>query len=278
MLQQTRVETVLARWDAFIARFPNLHALAAALREEVLRLWQGLGYYRRAHALHEAARIIVREHAGRFPCRFEEILRLPGVGRSTAGAIASIAFGERRAVLDGNVRRVLVRWHGAQLAERELWRSAQTHLAAAEDPGDWNQAMMELGATVCLPRAPRCDACPARWCRSRQRPEKPLPRSPKARQRVVHLRVLLHCDAEKGVWLVPRPERGIWAGLWTPPLCEIAAPNRAPDLVHELTHRHLHLYAERVDAPPSGPGRWSREGAPMPTGIRKLLAKLGVAA
>ena len=278
MLQQTRVDTVLGRYEAFLRRFPDVHALAAAPLDAVLAAWEGLGYYRRARLMHAAARRIVAHHGGAFPGRFEDIAALPGVGRSTAGAIASIAFGIARPVLDGNVRRVLGRWAGAAPPERALWRQAQDWIERAADAGDWNQAMMELGATVCLPRAPRCDACPAReWCRARgaDAPAARAARSPTVRE--LHWRVRLHFEDGRGIWLVRRPARGIWAGLWTPPIEALRRPpERAPDCVHRLTHRRLLLYAAPCARAPDGDGCWSRElrGA-VPTGIRRLLAAVG---
>jgi A/G-specific adenine glycosylase len=169
MLQQTRVPVVLDYYRRFLRRFPTVRALARAPAEEVLRAWAGLGYYRRARNLHRAAREIVREYSGRFPQTFEAALRLPGAGRYTARAVLSIAYGAPLAVLDGNVARVLARLDARRgpISRAALDARAQ-ELLALKSPGDWNQAMMELGATVCTPRAPRCPACPAaRWCRAR---------------------------------------------------------------------------------------------------------------
>ncbi len=164
MLQQTRVAAVLEHYRAFLRRFPNPRALADAPEDAVLAAWSGLGYYRRARMLHRCAKKIVAEHQGRFPQTAETLSELPGIGRYTAAAIASIAFAEPVAVVDGNVERVLGRLAGRELALREAWQRAQT-LLSAHRPGDFNQAVMELGATVCLPREPRCSACPIRkWC------------------------------------------------------------------------------------------------------------------
>ncbi|RMD61167.1 MAG: A/G-specific adenine glycosylase, partial [Planctomycetota bacterium] len=280
MLQQTQVATVLPRYAAWFEHFPDLQALAAAETDAVMKAWEGLGYYRRARLMHQAARQIVEKHAGRFPQRFEEIVRLPGIGRSTAGAIASICFGEAAPVLDGNVRRVLTRWHGRAMKESELWQAARAAIAQASEPGEWNQAMMELGATVCLPRKPRCDVCPvAGDCASAHQA---MPDTAKAKPivRGLHWRVHLHACPERGIWLVQRPASGIWAGLWTPPISETDALSRAPDHIHRLSHRRLHLYLVEESAEPQGDGRWTRLDLlpALPTGIRRLLERCGALA
>lgn len=166
MLQQTRVETILERWGPFVARFPNVRALAKARLESVLKAWEGLGYYRRARNLHAAARLIVAEHGGRVPDTFEALQRLPGVGPYTAAAVASIAFGEAKAVVDGNVTRVLSRlvaWPhdvGTAASKRAL-QTVADELLSPTRPGDFNQALMDLGAEICKPRTPLCTECPA---------------------------------------------------------------------------------------------------------------------
>jgi len=181
MLQQTRVAAVLSHYRGFLRRFPGLKTLAAARESSVLAAWSGLGYYARARSLHAAAKQIVRARRGRFPRTAEELRALPGIGRYTAAAISSIAFGRPEAVVDGNVARVLRRLSGAPASERRLWKQADL-LLSSQRPGDFNQAMMELGATVCLPATPRCDRCPVfAWCRTRgaTRREVALPRSRK---------------------------------------------------------------------------------------------------
>jgi A/G-specific adenine glycosylase len=159
MLQQTRVAAVIEHYQEFLQRFPTVEKLATARESSVLAAWSGLGYYRRARMLHAAAKVVVREMGGRFPATFEGWLKLPGIGRYTAAAIASIAFGERVAVVDGNVERVLERVSGRRLAAGAVWDAAEEVLDR-ERPGDFNQAMMELGAVVCTPRAPACLTCP----------------------------------------------------------------------------------------------------------------------
>jgi A/G-specific adenine glycosylase len=172
MLQQTRVAAVLPYYRRFLRRFPTLEALARARAEQVLRRWAGLGYYSRARNLLRAAKVLRARHQGRFPREMEAALRLPGIGRYTAAAVLSIAYGASCAVLDGNVARLLARLEALRgdLRAPRRWRQLQgvaQNLLAPEAPGDWNQAMMELGATVCRPRAPRCGACPvAPWCRA----------------------------------------------------------------------------------------------------------------
>ena len=182
MLQQTRVAAVLPYYRRFLKRFPTVDALAQACRESVLRLWAGLGYYSRARNLHRAAKEIVARHGGEFPRRMEEALALPGIGHYTAAAVLSIAYGEPHAVLDGNVARVLARLGviRGDLRRPKRWRAlaaaangmlpeqdAAAASLSASVSGDWNQAMMELGATLCTPRTPQCTACPvAHWCRA----------------------------------------------------------------------------------------------------------------
>ena len=168
MLQQTRVETVIPYWERFLARFPDVEALATADADDVIACWAGLGYYSRARNLHRAAQIVVERHAGRLPADVELLRELPGVGRYTAGAVASIAFDRPAPIVDGNVARVLARLFGiaadvrSRAVQERLWREAE-ELARGEDPGALNQALMELGAMVCTPRAPRCADCP--WSR-----------------------------------------------------------------------------------------------------------------
>jgi A/G-specific adenine glycosylase len=168
MLQQTRVAVVVGYFKRFLNRFPTVRELASANENEVLTLWSGLGYYRRARMLYRAAKVVVAEHGGKLPGDSESLRKLPGIGRYTASAIASIAFNEPVAVVDGNVERVLERVHGRALPGKEHWRIAQ-ELIPEKRPGDFNQAMMELGATVCTPATPYCGECPVRgFCSAKQ--------------------------------------------------------------------------------------------------------------
>ncbi len=171
MLQQTQVQTVIPYYVRFLKRFPTLEALAKANAREVLASWAGLGYYSRARNLHRAARMIMRNYQGKFPATLEEIRKLPGVGRYTAGAIASIAFNQPAPIVDGNVRRVISRLHGIEqrMSEGFYWEQAKNWIPEGKAP-DFNQAMMELGALVCLPSSPLCPACPiASLCEARKR-------------------------------------------------------------------------------------------------------------
>jgi len=171
MLQQTRVVAVLEHYARFVKRFPTVQKLAAAKESSVLALWSGLGYYRRARNLHASAKMVVREHSGEFPNSAAKLRALPGIGRYTAAAVASIAFGEPVAVVDGNVERVISRLLGKIISGENLWATAN-EILCRDNPGDFNQAMMELGATVCLPAEPSCTACPVHaYCRTRGRHE-----------------------------------------------------------------------------------------------------------
>lgn len=239
MLQQTRVETVIPYFERFLVRLPDVRSLAEAEEEEVLALWSGLGYYRRARALHAAARVVVERHDGVFPRTREAWLALPGVGPYTAGAVLSIAFDEREALVDGNVARVLCRLFGLELdprsgpGARELWRRAEALVPAAPEeagtaveitPGTWNQGLMELGALVCTPRSPSCEACPwNRRCVARaEGREQELPRlPPREPARDVRLEVLLVHDGERCL-LQRRPPSGRMAGMWELPTRELA--------------------------------------------------------
>ncbi|MGB7285079.1 MAG: A/G-specific adenine glycosylase [Candidatus Acidiferrum sp.] len=215
MLQQTRVAAVIPYYERFLARFPDVRALADAPQEDVLKLWSGLGYYSRARNLQRAAQQIVARPGGEFPNDEEALLALPGIGRYTAAAILSIAFGAKRAVLDGNVARVLARLGAIRggLRESRRWLSLQKkagELLDPKSPGDWNQAMMELGAMVCTPRAPQCLLCPvAKFCRARQLgdPES-FPEKPKKREAVrIVLAAAVLATPSGGTLLLPPPRR-----------------------------------------------------------------------
>ncbi len=230
MLQQTRVETVLDYWPKFLQRFPNIAGLAAAREEDVLAAWSGLGYYRRARSLREAARAIVEKHGGEFPRERESVLDLPGIGPYTAGAVLSIAFDQREPLIDGNVARVFSRLFaiddclGTPKSERRLWDLARELLPRSQSPGDWNQALMEFGALVCTPRAPRCEECVlATHCAARIAGRvTELPR-PKARPAVLDVELEVLIVRRGGSWLIEqRPEDAArMAGLWELPTREI---------------------------------------------------------
>ena len=248
MLQQTTVAAVIPYWERFLERFPNTTSLAAGREEDVLALWSGLGYYRRAQALRRGAIAVMEHHGGRVPEEAEALLGLPGIGRYTAGAIASLAFGRETPVVDGNVKRVFSRWFamrgGGAAAERAYWSIAET-LVRGSTPGDWNQAVMELGATVCTPRAPRCDDCPvARFCRARAlgTPEDFPARSARPKTRVVAVAVAW-IERRGRILLVRRDACGPFRGDWDLPAAVVAAgepPGRA--LARALRAQHgLHV-------------------------------------
>lgn len=237
MLQQTRVAAVLEHYRRFLETFPTVEALAGATEAEVLALWSGLGYYRRARMLHRAAQVVVREFAGAMPRTAAALRALPGVGAYTAAAVASIAFGEPAAAVDGNVERVLARVAGWSAAEQGFATRVRTFadaLADPEQPGDFNQAVMELGATVCLPRAPLCLGCPLReWCATRG--EHAMP-ARAAQQRQHSSRALWVRGAEdvRELLLVQRPaDASLMAGMWELPLYEPREGEKP-----ELTLRH----------------------------------------
>lgn len=221
ILQQTRVEQGLPYYERFVAAFPNVRDLAAAPQDRVLKLWEGLGYYTRARNLHAAAKRIVDEHDGVVPNRSEVLALLPGVGRYTACAVASIAFSEPVPVVDGNVKRVLARLYDREApidgvaAEKELWTLAESILSK-ESPGDFNQAMMELGARICTPKRPDCDACPvAEHCRARvagTQEQRPVRAKKKA---VPHKEIVVAAIRRDGRYLLgKRPPHGLLGGLW----------------------------------------------------------------
>jgi len=281
MLQQTQVKTVLPRFAAWFERFPSITSLAAASLDDVLKVWEGLGYYRRARFIHTATQRIVTEHHGQFPHVYDDILKLPGIGRSTAGAIASFCFDANTPVLDGNVKRVLKRWHGtADVSENQIWCWAQHVLDTSENAATWNQAIMELGATVCSPSTPDCGNCPvSKYCASAFGPVETTRSGKATKVKDVHWRVALHLHPEKGIWLAKRPSSGIWAELWAPPIIELDEPPvREPTHVHLLTHRRLHLYGEILKTEPSGNGQWVPDISKftLPTGIHRLLAIYGI--
>jgi A/G-specific adenine glycosylase len=273
MLQQTQVATVIDYFHRFMERFPTLQHLADAPEAHVLRLWQGLGYYSRARNLLSAARVIVKERGGKMPRSVEGLMALPGIGRYTAGAVASIAFGRVAPIVDGNVRRVICRLDAIILSPgpeltAHLWQKAQDILPS-KSPGQFNSALMELGALVCTPRNPQCPACPVReHCIAfsiGKVDQIPVPKPPRARP-VVRRRVL--CIRNKGCWLMEqRPDKGRWAGMWqfvTKPFVSNEPPPAGTKttpflrLTHDLTHRRYefeaHLAAHKPI--PSPRQRW----------------------
>ncbi|HET7811607.1 MAG TPA: A/G-specific adenine glycosylase [Steroidobacteraceae bacterium] len=225
MLQQTQVSTVIPYFERFMARFPDVRALADAPRDEVLHLWTGLGYYARARNLHAAAQLIRDRHGGRFPSTLEAVMELPGVGRSTAGAILSLSQDARHPILDGNVKRVLARHHAVHGAPDEsatlarLWELAEQETPAL-GVATYTQAIMDLGATLCRRHRPRCGECPiSADCRARieaRQEELPAARRHRA-ARKTRRAVMLVARHDSAVLLVQRPANGIWGGLWCLP-------------------------------------------------------------
>jgi A/G-specific adenine glycosylase len=307
MLQQTQVATVIPYYERFIARFPDVRMLAQATVDEVLHLWSGLGYYARARNLHRAALRILGEHRGEFPASFADLVALPGVGRSTAGAILALSQGARFPILDGNVRRVLARCFAVAGArtdrscEQRLWELAE-RCTPQERIADYTQAIMDLGATVCVRRRPLCERCPlAGVCvarRTGRQHELPVARRRGTRpaRRVFMVFAL---DESGRVRLERRPEGGVWGGLWCPPqfttataaaafarnsLGAAVAPQPLAALEHAFTHFDLTITPLLVSCAPAaavmeeGAGLWynirepARIGLPAP--ISALLSRL----
>ena len=303
MLQQTQVSTVLGYFSRFLDRFPDVVALAAGSEDEVFGLWSGLGYYSRARNMHRCAQEVVARFGGAFPQTAVELATLPGIGRSTASAIAAFCFGERVAILDGNVKRVLTRVLGfagdmsSAAQERALWALATQLLPPAGEHqaiARYTQGVMDLGATVCLPRRPSCMLCPVNaTCVALREgePERYPVKTRKLRRTAQSLWLLHACDMSGRVWLEKRPARGIWAGLYSLPAFESrealldslspaegAAAEDGPAFVHVLTHKDLHLHPIDVTCEARAlsalgdwfaPEAWSALGLPAP--VRKLL-------
>jgi A/G-specific adenine glycosylase len=293
MLQQTRVAAVLEYYRIFLERFPNVQALAASSVDAVLAAWSGLGYYRRARMLHRCSQEVVQKYDGQFPGSSEALLALPGIGRYTSAAIASIAFGEPIAVVDGNVERVLQRLFGANLDAPHTWRQAQALLDNVR-PGDFNQAMMELGATVCVPRAPRCLACPVqKWCASRGEVARGgVELTPASRQSKKQIWCALdwrdgqgkYKDRGPEVRLVQRSRKdSLMPGMWELPQTSAYPPRLSPE-AHWRTFRHsitvtdYTVHVLRNTELPAARGRWiSMDRLPqIPiTGLTRKILKAG---
>jgi len=293
MLQQTQVATVIPYYRRFLERFPRMKSLAAATLDDVLKLWSGLGYYTRARNLHAAARAVAAQHRGRFPRTREGLESLPGLGRSTAAAIAVFAFGAGEAILDGNVKRVLARhfavrgFPGDKRVEKRLWDLAEKQLPSRKVEA-YTQALMDLGAEVCTRKKPACADCPVRsTCKAFARgtvEAYPQPRPRRSRPvRKTSMQLLLR---EGEVLLEKRPPTGVWGGLWCFP--EVASANLAgkklPVLRHEFTHFTLDItpvlcVLDSSSPRVAEPGRiWlpveDAIGAAVPAPVRKLLVAL----
>lgn len=314
MLQQTQVSTVLPYFDRFLQRFPDVKTLAHAEPDQVMSLWSGLGYYSRARNLHRCAQVVVQEHAGKFPCTAAGLAQLPGIGQTTAAAIAAFCHGERVSILDGNVRRVLTRllaYGGDQSesgAQRELWTLAQTLVppdADADDMVAYTQGLMDLGATVCTRSRPKCLHCPVNEiCEAnRSGTQDRFPVKPgKIQRRHESWWLLLLCSrhpsGEWQWWLERRPARGIWADLYCPPVylseedLTLALPGESSRqalkvgdaLTHSLTHRELRLHPMLLEVASMNPwpaepvtGRWVRNSELALLGLPAPIRPLLVA-
>lgn len=306
MLQQTQVGTVIPYFERFTERFPDVTALADAQIDEVLHLWTGLGYYARARNLHRAARVVVAEHGGEFPRDVEQLAALPGIGRSTAGAIASISMGLRAPILDGNVKRLLARyfgidgWPGERTVEKRLWDHAE-RLTPDERVRDYTQVMMDLGATLCTRTRPGCERCPlAASCVAlhEQRIEE-LPGKKPRRTLPVRTTFMLMLENDGGeILLERRPPSGLWGGLWLPPQTDDleapavqlaslgvqpdGAPEHLPGFRHTFSHFHLDITPVRMRVRPTAIAerddlRWVSPLAPgvvgLPAPVKRLLAE-----
>lgn len=302
MLQQTQVATVIPYFERFMARFPTVNDLAAAPLDEVLHLWTGLGYYARARNLHKAAQRVAEKHEGVFPQTFEEVADLPGVGRSTAGAILSLALGKHFPILDGNVKRVLARcyavegWPGKKEVEKRLWQISE-EVTPAEGVSQFNQAMMDLGAIVCTRSKPKCEICPlSRGCVAYansswaqypgKKPRQTIP------QRTGWLLLMQH---EQDVWLEQRPPVGLWGGLFCFPQYasekELRQALRSKGIDdsrvqqrvafrHTFSHFHLDIVPMWLDLPSArvamdaGPGLWYNLAQPPAVGLAAPVERL----
>lgn len=307
MLQQTQVSRVVDSFVAFLERFPTIEALAAAPEHDVLAAWRGLGYYRRARLLHAAAKAIIERHGGEVPRQVEALQALPGIGRYTAGSIASIVFGARAPIVDGNVARVLLRIHGREVAPdlpatvAWLWRRADELVRASRSPGRFNEGVMELGALVCTPRAPDCANCPVqRHCRAYA--EGTVDRIPTPKQaairRTVHHHVVL---VRRGGLLLmeQRPARGLWAGMWQAPTvesdeplspailaasltartgCSITSPSAIDSFIHMTSHREVRFVIHEARTR-SRRGHWltpmQASALPMSSAMRGVVEGRG---
>ncbi len=301
MLQQTQVARVIDKYESFMAAFPTVNDLADADEQHVLALWSGLGYYRRAGRLHAAAKMIVQRFDGRVPGDVADLLKLPGVGRYTAGAIASIAFGRAEPIVDGNVARVLCRLHAQDAlpdspdGRRWLWSQAEALVRAADDPGDLNEGLMELGATVCTRVGPACRQCPLKRaclaCAAGRQEELPRPRR-RARQRTVHHASIIIERADR-ILVEQRADDGMWAGMWQAPTIESDRPVSLRRIRHEMpaltsleritsfrhitTHRRIMFTVYRGSGNVPGryvtPSQWRR--LPLSNAQHRVLSLVG---
>jgi A/G-specific adenine glycosylase len=304
MLQQTQVTTVIDYYNRFMKKFPSIKTLAHADEEEVMQLWSGLGYYRRARFLHEGAQMIMQEMGGHFPSDFDIMMKIPGIGRSTAGAIAAFSFNQKKAILDGNVKRVLARyflinqWTGLPKIEKKLWGDAES-LLPHKNIAIYTQALMDLGATVCN-KKPLCDRCPLnKTCLAFQRNKVHLVPVPRPLKKIptesTHMVLIKHHDE---VLLIKRPQGGIWGGLWSLPQYEnksmtakvwvkkhfgletsliqkdLKASTAFTHYKLDITYNVLEAKSQHAKLPHTWLTLNSLEGAAIPSIIKKILLKL----
>ncbi len=304
MLQQTQVATVIDYYHRFMKKFPTIKALAHADEEEVMQLWSGLGYYRRARFLHEGAQMIIDEMDGRFPSEFDMMIKIPGIGRSTAGAIAAFSFNQKKAILDGNVKRVLSRyfliteWTGLPKIEKKLWDYA-TSLLPNKNIDTYTQALMDLGATICNKKT-QCELCPLKkTCLAFEKNKVHLVPVPRPKKKIptecTHMVIIKHHDE---ILLVKRPEGGIWGGLWSLPQFEdtsttpkawvkktfgletslleknLKASTTFTHFKLDITYSVLEAKLQRSKTPHTWLSLNNIEGAAIPAIIKKILSKV----
>lgn len=315
MLQQTQVSTVLSYYVKFLGAYPTVADLAVAPEQDVMQMWAGLGYYSRARNLHACAKQVLERFGGQFPRTVLELESLPGIGQSTAGAIASLAYGVPAPILDGNVKRVFCRYYGVEgypeqsTIKKNLWAIAQGNVPV-EHPGVYNQALMDLGATCCVPRNPNCGMCPLMQSCTALRKGMvgvlPTPKPKKVRPELYFISLLVQ-DNRGAVLLELNSKKGIWQSLWATPfeacsvqpsavefksiidlwavkydlqayiptmLAQLVAVLDQPWLVHELTHRRMHFKVLRVQVPGCLAKCYSIAEKPVPTLVHKLVALL----
>ncbi len=310
LAQQTQISRVAERIPALFSTFPSPTHLAHAPEQSILALWSGLGYYSRARNLHKSAQMIRDSFDGNVPSAVDDLLKLPGVGRYTAGAIASMVFNQRAPIVDGNVRRVIMRIEGADLdpankaTDQYAWAQSQRLVNACTSPALFNEGLMELGALICTPRAPKCAQCPlSRSCRARRanlQDQIPAPKKPAARKAIHHAAVIV-TDAAGKILAEQRPARGLWANLWQAPTLESA--ERAPTprqitaelgvrklkpaghFLFKTTHRdvHFHIYSAHPAEPSPGTPRGeflspeAIAAKPLATPHRRILLEIAPA-
>jgi len=300
MLQQTQVVTVIDYFKNFIIKFPTVVELAHADEEEVLTRWAGLGYYNRARNLHKSAKIILSEYQGIFPTSYSDLIALPGIGESTANAILSLACGQPRPILDGNAKRVLSRLHRVaghynnSKVLKELWRLAKYHTPSKKN-AQYTQAIMDLGATICLPRNPLCSKCPvSKNCKANHYNDQASFPQKKARAiRPEKSLAFLAYQNEKGeIYLLKRPNKGIWGGLWSFAECEDNEPtilaaikkhnlkanivSSLPKFRHSFTHYHLWIHPIIINSPGLEKGYQSINNLTLavPAPVKKIISML----